>query len=245
MSKINTVDGFTFPLTFTDTVGQLYEAYYDEKGFWFKSVESGNVYHENRWNFDIFKYYIDTNVWNIVSESTQTDPLVTIKQSEYDDLISEINALQELVKELSAPQDTALEQQARTYRVLNDKLISHESFQEGEDGEFISRCEELLNTVDFLHEIYAEWKTNDYQASVTSAGSDAFKPIIEYTLEDWKQACDEDWEFECRNGYPVQVVEVNRALNYPVECTDGLCRDIKGFWCSDRVDEDDIVKRIQ
>lgn len=173
------------------------------------------------------------------------DPLVTIRQSEYDDLISEINALQELVKELSAPQDTALEQQARTYRALNDKLISHESFQEGEDGESTTRCEELLNTVDFLHEIYAEWKTKDYETSVASAGSDAFKPISEYTLEDWKQACAEDWEFECRNGYPVQVVEVNRTLKYPVECTDGLCRDIKGFWGSDTVDEDDIVKRIQ
>ena len=110
------------------------------------------------------------------------DPLVTIRQSEYDNLIEEINALQELVKELSAPQDTT--------------------------------CDNI------------------------------FKPISDYTLEDWQQAIDEDWEFECRNGYPVQVVEVNRTLKYPVECTDGLCRDIKGFWCSDTVDADDIIKRI-
>lgn len=184
MNKIKTVDGFTFPLTFTDSAGYLYEAYHDEKGFWFKAVESGNIYHEHRWDFDVFKHYIDTNDWNIVSESTQTDPLVTIKQSEYDDLISEINALQELVKELSAPQDTT--------------------------------CD---NT---------------------------FKPISEYTLEDWKQACVEDWEFECRDGDVVQIINVDEEdVTYPVKGTDNYWRDVKGFWYTGRTDSGDIVKRIR
>lgn len=246
MNKVKTVDGFTFPLTFRDAADFLYEAYYDDTGFWFIAVKSGNVYREYKWDFSVFKSLVEKGDWVIGLQSTPPkDPLVTIPESEYHSLIEEVNMLQELVKELSAPQDTALEQQAETYRALNETLTRHESFQEGEDGVFTSRCEELLNTIDFLHEVYDDWKTNDYRAAVASAGSDAFKPIGEYTLEDWQQAIDEDWKFKCRDGYPVQVVEVNRTFKYPVECTDGLCRDIKGFWCSDKVDEDDIVKRIR
>ena len=174
------------------------------------------------------------------------DPLVTIPESEYHSLIEEVNMLQELVKELSAPQDTALEQQAETYRVLNETLTRHESFQAGEDGASTTRCEELLNTIDFLHEVYDDWKTNEYRVAVASAGSDAFKPISEYTLEDWQQAIDEDWEFECRDKCAVQITEVDEEdVNYPVKGTDNLWRDIEGFWATGRTDPDDIVKRIR
>lgn len=173
------------------------------------------------------------------------DPQVTIPESEYHSLIEEVNMLQELVKELSAPQDTALEQQAETYLALNDTLTRHESFQEGEDGVSTTRCEELLNTIDFLHEVYDDWKTNDYQAAVASAGSDAFKPISEYTLEDWQQAIDEDWKFECRDGHTVKIDCINYGEDYPIVGDDGWYRNIAGAWYVNCVDQDDIVKRIR
>lgn len=173
------------------------------------------------------------------------DPLVTIPESEYHSLIEEVNMLQELVKELSAPHDTALEQQAETYRALNETLTRHESFQEGEDGVFTSRCEELLNTIDFLHEVYDDWKTNDYRAAVASAGSDAFKPISEYTLEDWKQALDEEWEFECRDGHTVKIDYINYGEDYPIVGDDYWYRNIAGVWYVGDTDSDDIVKRIR
>lgn len=245
MNKVKTVDGFTFPLTFRDNADYLYEAYYDDTGFWFKAVESDNVYRERKWDFSVFKSFVEKGVWLIGLQSTIPDPLVTIRQSEYDDLISEINALQDLVKELSAPQDTALEQQAETYRALNETLTRHESFQEGEDGVSTTRCEELLNTIDFLHEVYDDWKTNDYRAAVASAGSDAFKPISEYTLEDWQQAIDEDWEFECRDGHTVKIYCINYGEDYPIVGDDDWCRNIEGVWYVGDTDLDDIIKRIR
>lgn len=251
MSEIKTVDGFTFPLTFVDLASYQYEAYYDNTGFWFKSDYSGNIFRDRTvWGFGKFKENVADGSWKIISqaisEKQPEPPMVTITEEEYHSLIEEVNMLQELVKELSAPQDTALEQQAETYRALNDALTRHESFQEGEEGASTTRCEELLNTIGFLHEVYTEWKTNDYQASVTSAGSDAFKPIIEYTLGDWQHACDEDWEFECRGGYIVRIlkVELEEDVLYPVRVNDGSTRTMKGFYLTDTVHHSDIVKRI-
>lgn len=202
------------------------------------ALDTLRVKNDNGANIEYFSHRFE-------SYTIPSDPLVTIKQSEYDDLISEINALQELVKELSAPQDTALEQQAETYRALNETLTRHESFQEGEDGTSTTRCEELLNTIDFLHEVYDDWKTNDYRAAVASAGSDAFKPISEYALEDWQQAIDEDWEFECRDGHTVQIIELLPVQNYPVRGDDSFCRTINGHWWVEENDDDDIIKRIR
>lgn len=121
---------------------------------------------------DIFDYEVEwengtTNEYNaddlfLVSDLKVEvkDPQVTIPESEYHSLIEEVNMLQELVAELSAPQDTAQEQQAETYRALQMLLVSHLSFQDGA-GENTTHLEELVNTV---MELQAAW---DRLASVS------------------------------------------------------------------------------
>lgn len=89
----------------------------------------------------------------VVIESEKQDPLVTISQAEYDNLIEEINMLQELITELSAPVDTAQEQQAETYRELQKLLTNHHSFQDANGGN-TTHCEELCDTVLVLQSAY-------------------------------------------------------------------------------------------
>lgn len=93
----------------------------------------------------------------VILDREQQDPVVTIPQSEYDNLVEEINMLQELIAELSAPQpvDTAQEQQAQayTYQQMQKVLVNHPSFKELSDG---SHCEELVGTIVRLQSAYDE-----------------------------------------------------------------------------------------
>lgn len=82
-----------------------------------------------------------------------TQPMVTITEEEYHSLIEEINMLQELIAELSAPVDTAQEQQAWTYRELQKLLRNHHSFQDA-DGENTTHAQELCDTVRVLQAAY-------------------------------------------------------------------------------------------
>lgn len=80
-----------------------------------------------------------------------TQPMVTITEEEYHSLIEEINMLQELVTELSSPVDTAQEQQAETYRALQELLTNHPSFQGYKPA---THAQELCNTVRVLQAAY-------------------------------------------------------------------------------------------
>lgn len=118
---------------------------------------------------------------------SEVDPLVEIRQSEYDELIEEINLLQELLSEANA----------RNHSIPEPTV---------------------------------------------------FKPIAEYTMEDWSQALRNDWEFECRGGHIVTIQELDEHANdsRPVLCSVGWYHNLNGMWDeSTGVDNDDIIKRIK
>ena len=166
--------------------------------------------------------------------SSIDSPQVTITQAEYDNLVEEVNMLQELIAELSAPQDTAQEQQAETYRALQMLLVSHPSFQDGA-GENTTHLEELVNTV---MELQAAWDRLASTPKKDVTDTTGFKPISEYTLADWVQALEEGWVFEC-HGAEFRIKPTYIDGDYD------LTRTLDGFWIAGETDCDDIVKRIK
>lgn len=150
--------------------------------------------------------------------------------------------LQELVAELSAPQDkSAQEQQAETYRALQMLLVAHPSFQD-DAGENTTHLEELVNTV---MELQAAWDRLASTPKKEVTDNTGFKPISEYTLADWEQACKEDWVFECRNGDSIRIVYMYPNSVYALRGDDDLTRTVNGYWIAGENDDDDIVKRIK
>jgi hypothetical protein len=136
------------------------------------------------------------NIWRI-EKPDQTDPDVTIKQSEVDAYVDEINMLRELVAEITLETDyTALGQQASTYRALNEKMTKHRSYKQG-DG-LSTREGELLEQLDVLFEAYD-----------ISAGKQQFKPVSEMTLDDWSRAKKEGWKFSTHYMGDVTVYDVD------------------------------------
>ena len=115
---------------------------------------------------------------------TELDPLVEIRQSEYDELIEEINLLQELLAE------------------ANQKLAKLEPTE--------------------------------------------FKPVVQYTMEDWEQAVYNKWMFEQRNGNIVTVNALDDAeeTTYPVD-TDNAWLTIRGREYLNVQSAFDIVRRIK
>lgn len=132
-----------------------------------------------RWDNGIRNQY-DAKDLVLVSD-LKIDPLVTILQSEYDDLIEQINMLQELVSEL---------------------------YKEKE--------------------------------------SEAFRPISEYTIDDWKQAKDEIWVFRQRNGDLTTILTVvdDDNTDWPVEINHRWFM-LDGYEYSDDLSKYDIVERIK
>lgn len=132
------------------------------------------------------------------------DPEVTIRQSEYDSLVDEINMLRELVAEITLETDyTALGQQASTYRALNEKMTKHPSYKQG-DGRS-TREGELLEQLDVLFEAYDNLVYVDKEQQ--------FKPISEMTLEDWQQAMEEGLEFEYYDGSKLTIELTSTRLD--------------------------------
>lgn len=113
--------------------------------------------------------------------ASDIDPLVEIRQSEYDGLIEEINLLQELLAE------------------ANIKLAKLD-----------------------------------------------FKPVAEYTLEDWEQAVYNNWMFEQRNGDIVTVNALDDAdeTTYPVD-TDNAWLTLSGREYLNVQSACDILRRIK
>lgn len=177
-----------------------------------------------------------SNRFELVERKEQQEPMVTIPESEYHSLIEEINMLQELIAELSAPVDTAQEQQAYTYQQMQKVLVNHPSFKELSDG---SHCEELVGTIKLLQDAY------DTNVNLNMKYPEQFKPVSEYTLEDWKEAYDNDWVFECRNGDFTKIVGINEGETaYPVESTEAWLR-LDGNESWSELSTNDIVKRIK
>jgi hypothetical protein len=242
---VRTVDGYTFPLTLADTTDYLYEAYYDDTGFWFKAIDSGNVYKNSiQWNFKVFDFYVKSGGWKIISqaisEKQPKSPMVTISEEEYHSLIEEINMLQELIVELSSV-NTVQEQQAETYQELQKLLRNHHSFQDA-DGKNTTHAEELISTVKVLQSAYDRLASTPAKQEVITSG---FKPISEYTLADWELACEQDWIFKCRNGCNIRIMETFTNGDYVVRGDDNLTRTIDGHWIAGDTDGADIVKRVK
>lgn len=73
-----------------------------------------------------------------------------------------------------------------------------------------------------------------------------FKPISEYTLEDWELAIDNNWEFELRSGEVVQVDELYPSNEVYVVSLNKCTQTITGKVCDwNEEHEDDVVKRIK
>lgn len=73
-----------------------------------------------------------------------------------------------------------------------------------------------------------------------------FKPIDEYTMEDWEQAVCNDWMFEQRNGDVVTVIALNDAdeTTYPVD-TDNTWLTLSGREYLNAQSTFDILRRIK
>lgn len=165
----------------------------------------------------------------------QPDAFVRITQDEYDSLIDEINMLRELVAEITLETDyTALGQQASTYCVLNYKMLSHQSYKQGDGGS--TREGELLEQLDTLFAAYD-----------SLAGKQQFKPVSEMTSEDWLRAMEEGWIFETRQGDLINVENVFDSRNaYPVKGSNSLNYTLRGyFWHSGKDHEADIIERVK
>lgn len=102
----------------------------------------------------------------------------------------------------------------------------------------------LIEEINLLQELLAE-------ANIKLAGLQ-FKPVTEYTLEDWQQARDKKWVFELYNGTEVFVqgimdefndsshpVELSTMFNKLHECT----VTVEGFMWYDEPKNDKSVKR--
>jgi hypothetical protein len=150
----------------------------------------------------IFK--IKSGNWKVVDE--EQDPEVTIRQSEVDAYIDEINMLRELVAEITLQSDfNSLEQQAEAFRVLNDKMLSHQSYKQGDGGS--TRIGELSKQLDVLFAAYDSLAGKQKEQT--------FKPISEMTLADWQQAMEEGAVFEYHDGSILTLSEVSNVFREP------------------------------
>jgi hypothetical protein len=149
--------------------------------------------------------------WACLKKHTvkEQDPEVTIRQSEVDAYIDEINMLRELVAEITLQSDfNSLEQQAEAFRVLNDKMLSHQSYKQGDGGS--TRIGELSKQLDVLFAAYDSLAGKQKEQT--------FKPVSEMTLEDWQQALEEGWEFLDNYGDINTVTEITDLVFFSEYC---------------------------
>lgn len=106
----------------------------------------------------------------------------------------------------------------------------------------------LIEEINLLQELLSE--ANARNQSIPEPTE--FKPIAEYTMEDWEQARDEKWVFELNNGtevfvkgimdefndrdHPIELSSVDKNLH---ECTVTL----RGFFWSDATNHQRSIKR--
>lgn len=188
---------------------------------------------------EIILEHIRLGNWQMLTANKkEQDPEVTLRQSEVDAYIDEINMLRELVAEITLQSDfNSLEQQAEAFRILNDKMLGHQSYKQGDGGS--TRIGELSKQLDVLFAAYDSLAGKQKEQT--------FKPISEMTLEDWQQAMEEGWEFKTRDDDVISVIalEINNT-SYPVRCDNGYAYTTRGyFWDSGKEYEADIMKRIK
>lgn len=101
-----------------------------------------------------------------------------------------------------------------------------------------SAYDELIEEINLLQELLAE--ANQKLAKLD------FKPVKEYTLEDWEQAVYNNWMFEQRNGDLVTVNALDDAdeTTYPVD-TDNAWLTLSGREYLNTQSEFDILRRIK
>lgn len=75
--------------------------------------------------------------------------------------------------------------------------------------------------------------------------SNEFKPISEMTMEDWRQALDEQWEFVDGKGITLSVTRIEEdQFIFPLRMSDGCTYRING-WYFNGNEAFDIIKRIK
>ncbi len=97
----------------------------------------------------------------------------------------------------------------------------------------------LIEEINLLQELLAE--TNQKLAKLY------FKPIAEYTLEDWEQARDEKWGFELNDGCYLSVYNVyfDVAEQYPVVTSAGSFTIGGLYYLDNSWPESNIKRRIK
>lgn len=99
----------------------------------------------------------------------------------------------------------------------------------------------LIEEVNLLQELLAEANQKLAKLEPTE-----FKPVVQYTMEDWEQAVYNKWMFEQRNGNIVTVNALDDAeeTTYPVD-TDNAWLTIRGREYLNVQSAFDIVRRIK
>lgn len=111
-----------------------------------------------------------------------------------------------------------------------------------------SIIEELEAKIDNLEELISEQAAHirELESLQDKESEEEFKPVREYTLEDWEEAIVNGWVFETRCGEKVNIDLINgEECNRPIICSAGWCHNINGMWdAMAGEDEDDIIRRI-
>ena len=130
----------------------------------------------------------------------------------------------------------------------DDDLILAEDKQPEQDCPY-SIIEELSAQVDNLEQLVAEQaaRIRELEASKGEQSGLVFKPVSQYTLEDWQQAIDNEWVFKCRGGSIVAIVTINQGESCrPILCSAGWYHNINGMWNEDvGQDGSDIIERVR
>ena len=129
----------------------------------------------------------------------------------------------------------------------DDDLILAEDKQPEQDCPY-SIIEELSAQVENLEELINQQAARIRELEERKEGQSGlvFKPVSTYTLEDWQQAMDNEWLFNCRGGYTVTIESIDQDEGYrPIFCSAGWWHSINGMWDEDcGQDKDDIIERI-
>lgn len=105
----------------------------------------------------------------------------------------------------------------------------------------------LIEEVNLLQELLAEANARNQsipEPTVLKLGE--FKPVSEYTMEDWEQALKEKWAFEQRDGSVINIIGLDylKDTSYQVETESSWLR-LNGAEYDFGSSDSDIIKRIK
>lgn len=145
----------------------------------------------------------------------------------------------------------------------NDNMYNFEQFKiYVEDGDWViltpqfnqtTELEEALAHIeslesaleDAVRELISLRSGNN--TAVIDVNHNGFKPISEYTLEDWELAKEEEWVFETRQGVELTVHDIDYSFreNLPIRLSDYSWYSLQGAYCGNPTSKYSLVKRVK